>query len=88
VKFRATKWLKHLALLSVMVFAVCSQTPTGIMISTKKQFHLLGEYQRQPSPSLTNQTLCIHEHYKLDTTNELLTSRNSQNLCCFLASGI
>jgi hypothetical protein len=27
------------------------------MISTKKQFHLLGENQRQPSPSLTNQTL-------------------------------
>jgi hypothetical protein len=24
------------------------------MISTKKQFHLLGEHQRQPSPSLTN----------------------------------
>jgi hypothetical protein len=22
-----------------------AQTPTGIMISTKKQFHLLGEYQ-------------------------------------------
>jgi histone deacetylase complex regulatory component SIN3 len=34
-----------------------AQTPTGIMISTKKQFHLLGENQRQPSPSLTNQTL-------------------------------
>jgi hypothetical protein len=28
-----------------------AQTPTGIMISTKKQFHLLGENQRQPSPS-------------------------------------
>ncbi|VVH62327.1 hypothetical protein BSPWISOX_2496 [uncultured Gammaproteobacteria bacterium] len=42
-----------------------AQTPTGIMISTKKQFHLLGENQRQPSPSLTNQTLCIHEHCKL-----------------------
>jgi hypothetical protein len=34
-----------------------AQTPTGIMISTKKQFHLLGENQRQSSPSLTNQTL-------------------------------
>ncbi|VVM23396.1 hypothetical protein BSPWISOXPB_108 [uncultured Gammaproteobacteria bacterium] len=47
------------------------------MISTKKQFHLLGENQRQSSPSLTNQTLCVYEHlnYKLDTTNELLTSR-------------
>jgi hypothetical protein len=29
------------------------------MISTKKQFHPLGENQRQPSPSLTNQTLCV-----------------------------
>jgi hypothetical protein len=29
------------------------------MISTKKQFHLLGENQRQPSPSLTNPTLNI-----------------------------
>ncbi len=44
-----------------------AQTPTGIMISTKKQFHLLGENQRQSSPSLTNQTLCIHEHFKLQT---------------------
>jgi hypothetical protein len=41
-----------------------AQIPTGIMISTKKQFHLLGEYQRQPSPSLTNQTLCVYEHFK------------------------
>ncbi|SSC08942.1 hypothetical protein BTURTLESOX_124 [bacterium endosymbiont of Bathymodiolus sp. 5 South] len=44
-----------------------AQTPTGIMISTKKQFHLLGENQRQPSPSLTNQTLCVYEHFKLQT---------------------
>ena len=41
-----------------------TQTPTGIMISTKKQFHPLGENQRQPSPSLTNQTLCVYEHFK------------------------
>ncbi|VVM26882.1 hypothetical protein BSPWISOXPB_5563 [uncultured Gammaproteobacteria bacterium] len=47
------------------------------MISTKKQFHLLGENQRQPSPSLTNQTYAFMNiiNYKLDTTNELLTSR-------------
>jgi hypothetical protein len=61
-----------------------AQIPTDIMISTKKQFHLLGEYQRQPSPSLTIQTLCIHEHYKLDTTNELLTSRIGLITCVFL----
>jgi hypothetical protein len=46
-----------------------AQTPTGIMISTKKQFHLLGENQRQSSPSLTNQTLCVYEHFKLQTIN-------------------
>jgi hypothetical protein len=28
-----------------------TQTPTGIMISTKKQFHSLSENQRQPSPT-------------------------------------
>jgi hypothetical protein len=30
-----------------------AQTPTDIMISTKKQFHLLGEYQRQPGTITT-----------------------------------
>jgi hypothetical protein len=45
------------------------------MISTKKQFHLLGENQRQSSPSLTNQTLCVYEHFKLHT---------SWGLCVFL----
>jgi TPR repeat protein len=29
------------------------------MISTKKQFHPLGENQRQLNLSLTNQTLCV-----------------------------
>ena len=40
-------------------------------------FHLMGENQRQLNLSLTNQTLCVYEHFKhrLDTTNELLTSR-------------
>jgi TPR repeat protein len=33
-------------------------SPIGIMISTKKQFHPLGENQRQLNLSLTNQTLC------------------------------
>ena len=42
-----------------------TQTPTGIMISTKKKFRPLGKNQRQPSPSLTNQTLCVYEHFKL-----------------------
>jgi len=37
------------------------------MISTKKQFHPLGENQRQPSPSLTNQTWCVYEHFKRQT---------------------
>ncbi|CAC9509866.1 hypothetical protein [uncultured Gammaproteobacteria bacterium] len=47
------------------------------MISTKKQFHPLGENQRQPSPSLTNQTYAFMNtlNYKLPSTNELLTSR-------------
>jgi hypothetical protein len=31
VKFRATKWLKHLALLSVMVFAVCLSYLHGVV---------------------------------------------------------
>ncbi|CAC9546473.1 hypothetical protein [uncultured Gammaproteobacteria bacterium] len=37
------------------------------MISTKKQFHPLGENQRQLNLSLTNQTLCVYEHFKLQT---------------------
>ncbi|CAB5498480.1 hypothetical protein AZO1586R_771 [Bathymodiolus azoricus thioautotrophic gill symbiont] len=37
------------------------------MISTKKQFHQLAKNQRQPSPSLTNQTLCVYEHFKRQT---------------------
>ncbi|VVM21472.1 hypothetical protein BSPWISOXPB_10268 [uncultured Gammaproteobacteria bacterium] len=47
------------------------------MISTKKQFHLLGENQRQPSPSLTTKLYAFMNiiNYKLDTTNEFLTSR-------------
>jgi hypothetical protein len=43
-----------------------AQIPTGIMISTKKQFHLLGENQRQPSPSLTNQTFLGIHHPHVD----------------------
>ncbi|CAB5507264.1 hypothetical protein AZO1586I_1803 [Bathymodiolus thermophilus thioautotrophic gill symbiont] len=37
------------------------------MISTKKQFHPLGENQRQLNLSLTNQTLCVYENFKLQT---------------------
>jgi TPR repeat protein len=43
------------------------------LISTKKQFHPLGENQRQPSPSLTNQTLseCVDLGFKYVTGKDV-----------------
>ncbi|CAB5499433.1 hypothetical protein AZO1586I_490 [Bathymodiolus thermophilus thioautotrophic gill symbiont] len=53
------------------------------MISTKKQFHPLGENQRQPSPSLTNQTLCVYEHFKLQTVLYQRTFNRSHWATCY-----
>jgi hypothetical protein len=44
---------------------------TGINIKgdifTVIEFHPSGENQRQPSPSLTNQTLCVFKYFKRQT---------------------
>jgi penicillin-binding protein 1B len=66
VKFRATKWLKHLALLSVMVFAVCLSYLHGVV---KDEFS-------QPLDS-TNSQLSLEAYPKALVNMLLITEDQS-----------
>jgi penicillin-binding protein 1B len=66
VKFRVTKWLKHLALLSVMVFAVCLSYLHGVV---KDEFS-------QPL-DLTNSQLSLEAYPKALVNMLLITEDQS-----------
>ncbi|VVM22529.1 hypothetical protein BSPWISOXPB_3449 [uncultured Gammaproteobacteria bacterium] len=66
MKFRATKWLKHLALLSVMVFAVCLSYLHGVV---KDEFS-------QPLDS-TNSQLSLEAYPKALVNMLLITEDQS-----------